>query len=103
MASSNSIEHWKSNPTGPGSGVVARIGAIAKVVYSGRLDKGPHAGKWIRIVADEADVLIGDTDQEVRREMEARYGGRGRAASGSPARIDTSARRSGRCAVRRAT
>jgi hypothetical protein len=75
LTSNKSIEHWKSNPAGPGSGVVALIRATGKVVYNGRLDKGPHAGKWIRIVADEADVLIGDTDQEVRLKMEARYGG----------------------------
>jgi hypothetical protein len=75
MSSSKGIEHWKSNPAGPGSGVVALIGSTGKVVYSGRLDKGPHAGRWIRIVADEADVLIGDTDKAVRVEMEARYGG----------------------------
>jgi hypothetical protein len=73
--SNRSVEHWKSNPAGAGSGVVARIGATGKVVYNGRLDKGPHAGKWIRIVADEADVLIGDTEEETRRAMEARYGG----------------------------
>ena len=73
--SSKGIEHWESNPAGPGAGVVAHAGSTGKVVYSGRLDKGPHAGKWIRIVADEADVLIGDSDKEVRQEMEARYGG----------------------------
>lgn len=55
--------------------MVALIRATGKVVCNGRLDKGPHAGKWIRIVADEADVLIGDTGQEVRLKMEARYGG----------------------------
>jgi hypothetical protein len=75
MSSNKGVEHWKSNPAGPGSGVVALIRATGKVVYNGRLDKGPHAGKWIRIVADETDVLIGSTEREVRHMMEARYGG----------------------------
>lgn len=80
MSSNKGIEHWKSNPAGPGSGVVALISTTGKVVYNGRLDKGPHAGKWIRIVADEADVLIGDTDKEARQMMEARYAGQSRAS-----------------------
>jgi hypothetical protein len=73
--SSKGIEHWKSNPAGPGSGVVALIGSTGKVVYSARLDKGQLAGKWIRIVVDENDCIIGDSDKETRAEMEARYGG----------------------------
>ena len=73
--SSKGVEHWKSNPAGPGSGVVALIGSTGKVVYSGRLDKGQHAGKWIRIVVDENDCIIGESDNETRAEMEARFGG----------------------------
>jgi hypothetical protein len=75
MSSNKGIEHWKSKPAGPGSGVVALVRGTGKVVYSGRLDKGPHAGKWIRIVNDEADCIIEDSDKETRAVMEARYGG----------------------------
>jgi hypothetical protein len=75
VQSSKGIEHWKSNPAGRGSGVVAYIRATGKVVHNARLDKGSHAGKWIRLVVDETDVIIADTDDAARREMEARYGG----------------------------
>jgi hypothetical protein len=72
------ITHWKSNPAGPGSGVVSRMEATGAVVYSGRLDKGPHAGKWIRLaVTDDREgyKFIGDTEADTRRQMEAVLGG----------------------------
>jgi hypothetical protein len=75
MASNKSVTHWKSAPGGPGSGVVAHIGATGMVVYNGRLEKGPHAGKWIRLCLPEDEVIMGDTDKETRHEMEHRFGG----------------------------
>jgi hypothetical protein len=75
MASNKGVTHWKSAPDGPGSGVVAHLSATGMVVYNGRLDKGPHAGKWIRLCVPEDEVILGNSDKEVRHEMERRYGG----------------------------
>jgi hypothetical protein len=72
------ITHWKSNPAGPGSGVVARMESTRVVVYSGRLDKGPHAGTWIRLAVTDEGVgrtFIGDTEADTRGQMEAAFGG----------------------------
>jgi hypothetical protein len=72
------ITHWKSNPAGPGSGIVARVESTKVVVYNGRLDKGPHAGTWIRLVVTDdgvGRVYLGDTEAETRRRMEAEFGG----------------------------
>ena len=72
------IRHLKSNPAGPGSGVVARMESARVVVYSGRLDKGPDAGKWIRLAVTgdgEGKTFVGDTEAETRRQMEAEFGG----------------------------
>jgi hypothetical protein len=70
--------HWKSNPAGPGSGVISRMKSTRVVVYSGRLDKGPHAGSWIRLaVTDDGvgKIFLGDTEAETRSQMEAEFGG----------------------------
>ena len=78
------MTHWKSNPAGPGSGVVARMESTRVVVYSGRLDKGPHAGKWIRLAVTDDGVgktFIGDREADTRRQMEAELGDRGRRTS----------------------
>jgi hypothetical protein len=43
------------------------------VVYSGRLDKGPHSGRWIRLAVTDDGVgktSIGDTEEDTRRQME---------------------------------
>ena len=75
---SRGITHWKSNPTGPGSGVISRHESTKAVVYSGRLDKGPHAGKWIRLaVTDDGEgtIFLGETEADTRRQMEAELGG----------------------------
>lgn len=72
------ITHWKSNPAGPGSGVVSRMEPTRAVVYSGKLDKGPHAGRWIRLaVTDDGvgKIFIGDTEADTRRQMEVDFGG----------------------------
>jgi hypothetical protein len=48
------------------------------VVYSGRLDKGPHAGTWIRLAVTDEGVgrtFIGDTEADTRGQMEAAFGG----------------------------
>ena len=58
--------------------MVARMESARVVVYSGLLDKGPHAGKWIRLaVTDDGEgkTFIGDTEAETRRQMEAELGG----------------------------
>jgi hypothetical protein len=42
------------------------------------LDKGPHAGKWIRLAVTDDGVgkrFIGDTEADTRRQMEAEFGG----------------------------
>ena len=68
----------EEQPAGPGSGVVARMESTRVVVYSGRLDKGPHAGKWIRLAVTDDGVgktFIGDTEADARRQMEAEFGG----------------------------
>jgi hypothetical protein len=69
------ITHWKSAPAGQGSGIVAHVGATDIVVYNGRLEKGPHAGQWIRLCVPADQVILGATDRETRLEMERRYGG----------------------------
>jgi hypothetical protein len=52
--------------------------ATKAVVYSGRLEKGPHAGKWIRLAVTDGGsgkTFIGDTEADTRRQMEAEFGG----------------------------
>jgi hypothetical protein len=72
------ITDWNGNPAAPGSGVVTRMRSTRLVVYSGRLDKGPHAGRWRRLAVSDDGVgktLIGDTEADTRRQMEAEFGG----------------------------
>jgi hypothetical protein len=68
----------EEQPAGPGSGAVARMESTRAGLYSGRLDKGPHAGRWIRLAVTDDGVgktFIGDTEADTRRQMEAEFGG----------------------------
>lgn len=72
-----SVTHWKSTGRA-GLGRGRADGGDQSRGLQRRLDKGPHAGKWIRLAVTDDGVgkrFIGDTEADTRRQMEAESGG----------------------------